>query len=414
MSRGPIHRMAGIAITLTAAACSTPDGSASRSIAAPEVSSKTVAGLPVAPSSPGWQEQARTLVAANSLNPMAAARIIAALSVAQYRAVMATNDSDNDGELPAQGVGAGGRSAVEAHRGAVAGASAQVLTFFFPGAAAALEQRVLTEGDASPGGVHPQFTRGVAIGRAKGDAMIDRVKHDHFTDPWPGPIQTGLGIWVPNGPPATPMLGSTTPYLLTSGSQFRPPPPPVYLSSAYNTDLAEIKSLSVNRTTAQRDIALFWNFGPGTFTPPGYWSLTTANYIQSHGLDERGATHAFALTMASVMDALIGCWEAKYYYWMLRPSQADPTITLTYPLPNHPSYPSGHSCGSAAAGTVLTYLFPDRGQELAGWVAEAGLSRMYGGIHYRFDIIAGQNLGNSVGQLAVALDHQPGLLAAIH
>jgi membrane-associated phospholipid phosphatase len=107
-----------------------------------------------------------------------------------------------------------------------------------------------------------------------------------------------------------------------------------------------------------------------------------------------------------MMDALIGCWEAKYYYWTIRPSQVDPAITLTYGLPNHPSYPSGHSCVSAAATTVLGTLFPDRAAETGAWLTEAGLSRMYAGIHYRFDIDAGADLGVAVAQWALAREHR--------
>jgi len=327
---------------------------------------------------------------------------------------MSTDDSDTDGVVAENGVGAGGRSALEAQRGAVAGASAQVLSFFFPAAAAVLEQRVITEGEAGPGNVHPQFTRGVAIGRTAGNAIVERTKADHFTAPWTGSVPTGLGKWVANGPPAGATFGGVTPYLLTSGSQFRSPPPPAFNSPAFLTDLAEIKSISVTRTPAQQATAIYWNFPTGTFTPPGYWNLTTGNYIESHGLDERAATHAFALTSAAMMDALIGCWDAKYFHWMLRPSQADPSITLSFALPNHPSYPSGHSCASAAAATVLAYLFPDRAAEVAGWVTDAGLSRMYAGIHYRFDIVAGKNLGDAVGQWAIARDRQSGLLNAMH
>jgi membrane-associated phospholipid phosphatase len=87
---------------------------------------------------------------------------------------------------------------------------------------------------------------------------------------------------------------------------------------------------------------------------------------------------------------------------MIRPPQADPGIVTTFSVPNHPSYPSAHSCVSAAAATVLGSLFPDRTTELNGWVADAGLSRMYAGIHYRFDITAGRNLGEAVGQWALA------------
>jgi membrane-associated phospholipid phosphatase len=356
----------------------------------------------VAPASIGWQEQARTLVGANKLSPLAAARVYAAVSVAQYQAVAAIDDHGKDGEIRENGVGHGGRSALEAQRGAVAGASAQVLSFFFPAAAASLEQLVETEGNATPGNVNPQFTRGLATGRSAGDNMVARLRADHFTAPFTGTVPVGPGLWIANGPPAGATFGGVTPYFLTSGDQFRPAPPPAFGSTAYLTDLHEIRALSDGRTPAQLAIALYWNFPTGTFTPPGYWDRAASDYIVAHALDERAATRTFALTNAAQMDALIGCFDAKYTYWMIRPPQADPGITLTFPVPNHPSYPSAHSCVSAAAATVLGAIFPDRTAELNGWVTEAGLSRMYAGIHYRFDITAGRNLGEAVGRWALA------------
>jgi membrane-associated phospholipid phosphatase len=181
------------------------------------------------------------------------------------------------------------------------------------------------------------------------------------------------------------------------------------------TDRNEIKTLVSTRTPAQLASALSWNFPAGTFTPPGYWNLTAATYVQSHALDERAATHVFALMHAAIMDALIACWDAKYYYWMLRPSQADPSIAplLAFALPNHPSYPSGHSCNAAAAATVLSHFFPDGSAEFTNVVTEMGLSRMYAGIHYRFDISAARDLGTAVGTLAVGADESRGLLAAM-
>jgi membrane-associated phospholipid phosphatase len=409
------YRYAGLVTVLAAAACVGSGENAPTATEMPDASMQGNTVISTTPVSPGWQAQARTLAAANNMSPLGAARVYAALGVAQYAAVTAASEAMSDGQLPAQGIGAGGRSALEAEHGAVAGASAEVLSFFFPAAAASLNQRVQTEGETGPGNVHPQYTRGVAIGRAAGTTLVNRVKADHFTTPWTGTVPTGPGMWIANGTPAGATFGGVTPYLLTSGSQFRAPAPPAFGSAAFNTDLAEIKTLAVNRTPAELNIALYWNFPTGTFTPPGYWNLTTANYIAAFGLDERAATHAFALTNAAMMDALIGCWDSKYYHWTLRPSQADPSITLTFGLPNHPSYPSGHSCSSAAAATVLTHLFPSKAAELAGWVNEAGLSRMYAGIHYRFDITAGKNLGDAVGQWAIAKDAQPGgLLAAMH
>ena len=209
-------------------------------------------------------------------------------------------------------------------------------------------------------------------------------------------------MWIANGPPAGVMFGGVTPYFLNSGNQFRPDAPPAFRSAAFLADLNEIRAFSDTRTPAQRASALYWNFPTGTFTPPGYWNLVASDYIDAYGLDERAATRAFALMHAAMMDALIGCWEAKYYYWTIRPSQVDALISLTFGLPNHPSYPSGHSCVSAAAATVLGALFPERITERDGRVTEAGLSRMYAGIHCRFDITAGRNLGQAVAQWAIA------------
>jgi membrane-associated phospholipid phosphatase len=354
-----------------------------------------------------WQQSARDLVAANKLSVLAAARIYAALSVAEYGAVMAVDNGNGDEEP------SGGRSGHEARRGAVAGASAEVLSFFFPASAASFEQLVLTEGNEGAGNVHPAFTRGVASGRVAGDAIVERTKNDNFTVPFTGTIPSGLGLWKPNGPPVGATFSGVTPYLLSSADQFRPPPPPVYLSDEYTNALHEIRAISDSRSSDQIAIALQWNYATGTFTPPGYWDLVTANYIQAYGLEEREAAHAFAMTTAAMIDGFIGCYDAKYHYLMIRPPQADSKITLVFALPNHPSYPSAHSCASAAAGTVLSYLFPDRAAEVAGWVTQAGLSRMYAGIHYRFDIDAGQTLGANVGRLAIAQDRDGSLFAQI-
>ena len=225
----------------------------------------------------------------------------------------------------------------------------------------------------------------------------------------------GPGLWfsAPNAAPIGATLSGVTPYLLTSSSQFRPPPPALFGSSAFLTDLQEIRTISDTRTPDQTASANQWNYPAGTFTPTGFWNLTAATYIEADGLDELGATHAFALMHAAMMDAFIGCFDAKYTYLRIRPSQADPAIHLVFALPNHPSYPSAHSCISAAAATVLGHIFPERQAEVTDDMVQAGLSRMYAGIHYRTDIAAGQTLGNSVALWAIGLDQSPGLLAAI-
>ena len=108
------------------------------------------------------------------------------------------------------------------------------------------------------------------------------------------------------------------------------------------------------------------------------------------------------------MDAGIACWDTKFHYFMIRPSQADPSITTPVGLPNFPAYTSGHSDFSGAGAEVLGYLFPDDKASLWGFAEEASLSRLYGGIHYRFDGVAGLAQGQASAQLAIELGRSDG------
>ena len=145
---------------------------------------------------------------------------------------------------------------------------------------------------------------------------------------------------------------------------------------------------------------------PGTPTPPGFWLHVASEGIAAHGLSEREATHVYALLGGAIFDALISCWDAKESYWFIRPWQADPSITVVAAVgkPNHPSYPSGHGCVSGAGAAVLGSFFPEERGRFDALATEAGVSRLYAGIHYRFDIETGLQLGRSVAALAIAAD----------
>jgi membrane-associated phospholipid phosphatase len=350
-----------------------------------------------------WQEIARNRVSANRLSPLAAGRVHAALSVAQQHAAGSVDAPNAEQDQPTTGYGPGGRALFEARRGAVAAASARVLTFFFRADSAVFEQNLETIGEAGPGNVHPAFTRGVAIGRTAADAIVERVRNDGFTTAWQGPPPTGAGIWTANVlPPAGGTLGAVTPYFLISGSQFRPAPPPGFGSVTFNADLEQVVTITRNRTPEELIIARTWDYAAGTPTPIGYWNATAGDYVTQNQLDELSAARVFGLMHAAMFDALIGCWDAKYQYWTIRPYQASAAVSLALGAPNHPSYPSGHSCVSASAARVLAHFFPDRTGELDALVVEAGMSRVYAGIHYMFDVTAGQQLGRSVADWAIA------------
>src|SRR4030095_9662067 len=111
--------------------------------------------------------------------------------------------------------------------------------------------------------------------------------------------------------------------------------------------------------------------------------------IRRHRTSDHEAARIMFLMNAAAWDALIGCFDAKYHYWFIRPPQADPAITLPIGLPPHPSYPSALSGVSGCATELWAVMFPGERGMLEALAEEASLSRLYAGIHYRFDMEAG-------------------------
>jgi hypothetical protein len=227
---------------------------------------------------------------------------------------------------------------------------------------------------------------------------------------------------------------------MTSPSQFRPGPPPVLDSAAYATAYNEVKSVggtdSTTRTPDQTAFARFWADLPGvTFTPPGHWNQIAEDAAMTRRIKLPAEARLFALLDIALADAGISCWETKNFYDFWRPVTAiragdsdgnpltagDPTWTPLWATPAFSSYTSGHSTFSAAAAEVLdsvfgaNFSFSDTGDPTEGLAtrrftgfdqaaAEAAASRMYGGIHFRFDNETGLMVGGEVGQYVVQHD----------
>jgi membrane-associated phospholipid phosphatase len=341
--------------------------------------------------STAWNTRATTLLSALPNGSHApASRMLTYLSIAQYRAVLAA-ESDNKG--------AKGPSVAAA----VGGASVAVLSSFFPTQAAALEAQLDADLAAEPwpGAKHKDEAAGEAIGRTVGAAVLALAATDNFNTAPTGVPPVGPGFWVSSAAPIVRSLHGTRPFFLTSPDQLRSTPPPAFGSPAFLTDLAEVRTISDTRTAEQLLIAQQMNQASAPFTP-GRWNQLAVELIGRYHRREREAARILAFANAAAFDAQIACWDTKLWYWFIRPSQADPAITLPIGLPNHPSYPSGHSCITSSMLTVLTDAFPKERDELAKQIELAGLSRMYGGIHYRFDITAGQEIGRRAAQLALA------------
>ena len=199
-----------------------------------------------------------------------------------------------------------------------------------------------------------------------------------------------------------PFYGKLKTWYLPNVEATRPVPPPAPGTPDYEAAVEELRRVARTLTLDQRRIANFWADGPGTYTPPGHWNRRAADLILKYRLNPLRSARVFAYMNMAVMDGGISCWDAKYYYHYPRPSQLIPEFQTILGVPNFPAYTSGHSVFSAAAAEVLSHLFPTERGVLESWAREAAESRIYGGIHFRFDADEGIVQGRAVAAYAIA------------
>jgi membrane-associated phospholipid phosphatase len=344
--------------------------------------------LPVRPVGQ-WIGVALDEIAAHRVDPPHASRLLATLSVAMQRAVAR---SQPDASANA----------------AIDGAASTVLAYFFQedsGRFHGLAERAERAAAGSSAGL------GFALGRRTGEELVSRAEHDGADAPFTGTIPIGPEYWVPTPPgylpPLLPRWGEVRPWNIQNPVALRPPPPPQPGEPAFEAEVQEVYHVSQTLTPEQRAIALFWADGPGTFTPPGHWDAIALELVRAHGLGTAATARVFAVLNTAEADAFICIWDAKYAYWSIRPVTAirreiDPDWNPLITTPPFPSYVSGHSGTSGAAATVLSAFFPAEAAQLHAWAAEAAVSRLYGGIHFRSDNEVGLALGTSVGEAALA------------
>ncbi len=246
---------------------------------------------------------------------------------------------------------------------------------------------------------------------------------------------TDPGDWQPTPPNLAPALlpnwANVTPFAITNASQFRPDGPPALNSTEYATEFNQVKELgrkdSSTRTSEQTQIAKFWADGSGTFTPGGHWNEIAEQISTNQNTNLVETARLFALLNISLADAGIACWDAKYNYNFWRPitaiqqadndgndnTIADPNWTPLLITPPFPEYTSGHSTFSGAASTILSGLLgnnisfnttslglPGVGRNFNSFsqaADEAGISRIYGGIHFSSASVEGLATGRELG-----------------
>ena len=281
---------------------------------------------------------------------------------------------------------------------AAAAAAANVLIDLFPDQAEAIKSAAYEAGQSRviAGVAFPSdVTAGMAQGALVGQAVVAYAHTDRSNQIFSGSFPAMPGVWS-SAKPVAPLAGSWRAWVLTSGNEFRPAAPPAFGSADANTQYSAVKDLV--RTNAINHSAWFWQ--PGFFQP---WLQTVEQKIFENHLDRNAprAARVYALETIAQHDATIACWDSKYTYLEERPSQADPTITPLFAIPQHPGYPSGHACASGASAAVMSYLFPADTSSFSAMSTDAGTSTFDAGIHTQFDVSTGFTLGDQVGQQVV-------------
>jgi len=357
-------------------------------------------------------------------NPVYAVRAYSYVSAAQYDALKAAwywkfqynrlsparNDAGVKALMPISDL-----PSYPSEDAVISAVTVEMLKVLFPGAVEqitlkAAEQRnaALWSGKATAS----DLAAGLALGKSVATIFLARAAGDGMRTAGGSPAlwksladaATARGeiAWVsqdiPARPPMLPAFGQVRGWNLTPADFVaqRPGAPPSTSSQQMKDETAEVKRTVDHLTKAQLAIAQKWNDGAGTYSPPGHWNDVALEYVRDANMSEVRAARVFAMLNMAMHDAGVGCWEAKFFYFNPRPSQLDPSIKTQIGLPNFPSYPSGHSTFSAAAATVLSYFFPSGTESFAAMRDEAGISRMYGGIHYRSDIEAGKAHGGRI------------------
>ncbi len=391
-----------VPVVLALLACSDPLNSPRPRISASEARTPEASTMGPGNATVRWNAIARTQTRTHVMSQQAGVRMFAYLSLAEYNAAVAARQSERDGDHASATRGDEGPSV----SAAIDGASAVVLASFFPDQASYFDTQV-AQASAADADDDADFAAGEALGRAVGATVLASAATDGFTASVAGvviPVCPGCWLSAPGVPPIFPLLGQMRPFFLHTGSQFRPGPPPAFGSPPNLAALAEVRHFSDTRTHEQDSIAKFWAKPAGYGVIQAYTNQIATDEITKFHLDEQRAAHVLALMGKAAMDAFIASHDAKYTYWFIRPTQADPGIVLAIPLPNHPSYPSNHACVTGASMAALAAFFPRDADYLNGLADQAGISRIWGGIHYRFDMDVGLALGRTITRYAIAHD----------
>jgi hypothetical protein len=370
-----------------------------------------------------WNAEAEAIQLEKNAPAPPSARVLAIMHIAMFEAINAIDRRYTPYRLNLAAERSFSREA--------AGASAAhgVLVTFYPDQQARLDAALRASLAAVEDG--NAKVSGAALGRQAAAEMISLRKNDNSDVTETYRPHAAVGTYVPTVIPVFSSLGAMTPWVMTSATQFRPPPPPALDSETWTNDVNEVRELgarnSTRRTAEQTNIARFW-----FLSGPPSWNSVVRQAVTNRKLALVDSARVFALTAMAGNDANIAVFDAKYTYNLWRPvtairnadltgNKATPRDASWLPLgdaPMHPEYPCAHCIASGAVATVLQNVLGDDTEismtspaapgVVRKWTRfreyndEVSLARVYAGFHYRFSTRVGQEMGRKIGELAVA------------
>ena len=388
-----------------------------------------------------WNEASLKIIREEKVPPPAAARLMAMVHLAMFEAVNA------DERLYAPyGVTLAAFPKNASQRLSASQAAYTVLATLYPNFKSRLD-RLQSQTEAGTISL-TTIKESRAFGRTIGAAVLEARHKDGSDRTVHHDGGTNAGEWRPTPPAFQPAYAPhwllVKPFGIQSGDQFRKTVMPSLTSDDYANAYLDVMLLgsknSSHRTPEQTEIAHFWADGPGTSTPPGHWNMIAQGIVKKTRPHLLQSARLFAHLNMALADAAIVSWDMKYTYNFWRPitairdadSDQNPATvadTLWEPLLTTPPFPectSGHSTFSGAAANVLaqfigsdSYNFSTTSDALPGVVrqftsfssaaAEAGISRIYGGIHFNFSNVDGVSMGQEVAEYILRNQLTPNL-----
>jgi PAP2 superfamily protein len=381
-----------------------------------------------------WNEKTVAVVAARTMLPPQAERIVASVHVAMFDAV----NSIERRYLPYRvQLTTSKETSKEA---AAAVAAATVLAALVPNAADEMKSALTAYLAPMPAGAAKD--EGIKLGEAVGAKIVAERAKDGANVPDSYRPKTRPGVYVPTPITASSMWPGVTPFAMTSPTQFRPQPPISLGSEEWARDYNEIKSLggktSTTRSARQSEDGRFWLItGPASYYP------VVRRLVAAKKMSLVDSARFMALTAVATADAYIAVFDAKYHYDFWRPitairngdtddnpaTERDATWQPIDNTPMHPEYPCAHCITSAAVATVAEAVLgsaemPEvamtsptapgvthRWTNLWTYADEVALARISAGFHYRFSTRVGQDMGRKIGRYVVEKVMQPATVA---